>query len=49
MVLSPLWAVYDFFIPFAIIMPPAFAGFEMGLYLHIEGKGRTLMTQMNRI
>ncbi len=49
MVLSPLSAVYDFFIPFATIMPPAFAGFEMCLYLPVEGKGRTLMTQIKRI
>ncbi len=34
MALSPLWAVYDVFVfRFAIIMPPAFAGFEMCLSL----------------
>jgi len=36
-------------IVFATIMPPAFAGFEMCLSLPVEGKGRTLMTQIKRI
>jgi hypothetical protein len=47
--LSPLSAVYGFFISFAIIMSPAFAGFEMCLSLPMEEKGRTLMTQIKRI
>jgi len=49
MALSPLSAVYYVLFPFAIILPPAFAGFEMCLPLHIEGKGRTLMTQIKQI
>ncbi len=39
MALTPLSAVFDVFVfRFAIIMSPAFAGFEMGLSLPVEGK-----------